>query len=204
MIVFLRHLMSPSDRCSVVAFNERYIPLVNLGDEARALAALVAVQEYCQSGTALWDAIFGSVAQFISTADQRRPWILVVLTDGDDTSSTIATIDQTSRVLSAFNAPQNNFTFVIGLGREVNARSLQWLCRQSSSVYLAAEDTAMLHTLFALIALQVVEGVTIDLAAVQTSGVEALFARVERSRQIRRQPIDLLLLVDISGSMAVQ
>jgi len=129
---------------------------------------------------------------------------LVVLTDGDDTSSKLATLDQSARVLSVFNGPQNNFTFIIGLGREVNARSLQQLCRQSGSIYLPAEDTAMLHTLFALIALQVVEGVQIDLAAVQTSGVEALFARVERSRQIRRQPIDILLLVDISGSMSCQ
>ena len=87
-------------------------------------------------------------------ADIRRPWVLVVLTDGADTGSHY-TKYQATEVLKRFNSARNNFSFVIGLGRDVDSAGLSRMCSDSNSFYIPAEHAGVLKFIFALIALKV-------------------------------------------------
>ena len=87
-------------------------------------------------------------------ADIRRPWVLIVLTDGADTGSQY-TKDQATEVLKRFNSARNNFSFVIGLGRDVDSAGLSRMCSDSNSFYIPAEHAGLLKFIFALIALKV-------------------------------------------------
>ena len=87
-------------------------------------------------------------------ADIRRPWVLIVLTDGADTGSQY-TKDQATEVLKRFNSARNNFSFVIGLGRDVDSAGLSQMCSDSNAFYIPAEHAGVLKFIFALIALKV-------------------------------------------------
>lgn len=147
--------MGPQDRCSVDAFNDKYHQLVQLQNENTAKAALMWTLDKCANATTLWDAICVSVLHHIQSASGSRPWVLVVLTDGGDSGSKLATKSRAIEVLQAFNRPKDNFTFVIGLGRDVDTPGLQSLCSSSGSMYIPAEDSSTLSIIFAMIALQV-------------------------------------------------
>jgi len=216
-VIFLTRCMGPQDRCSVDAFNDKYHQLVLLESENMAKAALLWTLDKCQNATTLWDAICAACLKHIQSADGSRPWVLVVLTDGADSGSRIANKSQAIELLKAFNKPANNFSFVIGLGRDADTPGLQSLCSSSGSMYIPAEDSSTLTMIFALIALQVSclfdrleiqlsfwqvrQGVRINLAQIQNGNEEAMFAQVQRTAQISQKAIDILLLVDISGSM---
>jgi Mg-chelatase subunit ChlD len=45
------------------------------------------------------------------------------------------------------------------------------------------------------------QGIRINLAQIQSGNEEAMFAQVQRVAQLSQKAIDILLLVDISGSM---
>ncbi len=198
MKLFLRSMMGPYDRCSVVTFATKYTIKLNLGSQTPAVNSIDSC--YADGGTAFYDAAAVSVVQFIKTADKSRPWILIILTDGADTDSSLNSTEAT-KVLKAFNAPGNNFVFMIGLGANLNDYSLKNICNESGSLYFRAHDIEIMQVIFALIALQVVEQTQVDIAAVQAEGVEAVFARVQKSRQLARNAIDILILLDTSGSM---
>ena len=87
-------------------------------------------------------------------ADIRRPWVLIVLTDSADSGSQY-TKDQATEVLKRFNSARNNFSFVIGLGRDVDSAGLSRMCSDSNSFYIPAEHAGVLKFIFALIALKV-------------------------------------------------
>jgi len=195
--------MAARDRCSISAFNDGYLPLLNLGSEQDAKLVMAILTQSCKGGTHLWDSIIISVLQFITTADRTRPWVLIVLTDGDDQGSSKSQ-REAATILQGFNSQSSNFSFIVGLGREVNERALKGVCDSSGSIYLPAEDTSTLHILFALIGLQISKGIQIDIASITTQGVEQVYARVSEVARMGRQPVDILLLVDISGSMASQ
>lgn len=203
MMRFLRNVMGMRDRCSMALFNDLYHPVLLLASEPQCLAALLAMTTHCEGGTTLWDAICVAVIQFISTADPSRSWVLVILTDGDDSGSRSTAADAT-RALRLFNQPGNNYAFIVGLGRDVKADQLQRVATASGSLYVPVENTRVLDVLFALIALSVTTNTRVDLAALRTGNAAAIFARVQRQAQVRRNPVDMLFLVDISSSMTDQ
>jgi Mg-chelatase subunit ChlD len=197
MSKFLDHVMKSHDRCSVAAFNDEYNQLCTLKDEATALRALQYCVTNCCGGTHLWDSIRDAVMQFLITAERNRTWVLVLLTDGDDQGSRCS-IQEAATWLTAFNEGKSNFTFVVGLGTDVNEVRLKQLCSTSGSTYLKADDGELLEVAFALAALRIVGVMQVDIASI---GVDAAFARVRTERQLARAPVELLLLVDTSGSM---
>jgi Mg-chelatase subunit ChlD len=203
MLKFLRDVMGSDDRCSVAAFNEKYTPIVSMQDVLHTAIALVVCAEICSGGTHMYDACCISVAQFFVTANARRPWVLVILTDGDDMGSDNK-LEAAADMLETFNKPADNFVFVIGLGREINEANLKRLCRLSKSCYLPAKDSEALEPLFELIRLSIVEGIAIDSATIEREGAKNVFDRVARLRPtvaLARKSVDILMLVDVSGSM---
>ncbi len=153
-VLFLTRSMGPQDRCSVSAFNDKYLELVQLQNENMAKGALLWTLDKCNNATTLWDAITVSCLKHIQTAAGSRPWVFIVLTDGADSGSKLNK-SQAVEILQAFNRPSDNFSFVIGLGRDVDTAGLQSLCSSSGSMYIPAEDSSTLNIIFALIALQV-------------------------------------------------
>jgi Mg-chelatase subunit ChlD len=173
-----------------------------MASENAAVDALSSLPSLCNGETHLYKAIAISVLQFITRAHKNRPWVLVILTDGRDNESGSADAKETAqKVLTAFNKPASNFTFLIGLGKDVNTSELERLSQATHSCYMPAQDSSALMLLFAIIATQVTNGVEVNLSRLQAEGAEVVLAQVSRVRKMSRQAIDLLLLVDISGSM---
>jgi VWFA-related protein len=80
---FLRNLVTPRDRCFALSFGGRPALLMPLVDDVDAVAmSLEDLRAYGR--TALYDAILSSLYYFRGQRGQRA---LVLLTDGDDTSS---------------------------------------------------------------------------------------------------------------------
>ncbi len=165
---------------------------------------------------------------------------------------------------------QNNISIVAGIGSDVNQNTLKSLCDKGKGGYVPLASGELLTVLFAALAMQIVEGVKVDIAKVRaclpvwvqplrlplhprqstlvsspssvpvrphhpavctvaidacfsyhdtgrgmglpwclccdcmqirTDEAEHIFARVERSRNMARVPVDILILVDISGSL---
>lgn len=76
--------------------------------------------------TRLYDSIYDvAVGTFRHTADASRPWILIVVTDGDDNCSTRAARKCGQDVYSGFSRVSNNYVFVVGVGNGVNAAKMK-------------------------------------------------------------------------------
>ena len=200
MFQFLSVVMSRQDRCSVSAFNDQYKPLVTLSIEEHCQACMVALTSMCTGGTNLYDAIVVSVMQFAAQADPSRPWLLIVLTDGEDTGSR-STLAQASEALRVFSGPDNNFAFLIGIGEDVKTREMQQLARGGNSLYVPLLQAEVLPVLFACIALQIQTGVRVDIASLSSKNAETIYARVQQTQSVSRNPVDILILCDVSGSM---
>jgi hypothetical protein len=65
IVMFLRNVMSSNDRCSCVAFSDKYMPVASLATEGVAILSMLALLDRCNGGTHLWDAICLSIAQFV-------------------------------------------------------------------------------------------------------------------------------------------
>jgi len=206
MITFLQELMGPQDRCTVSAFNDGYHELSTLGNEEKSKRVLAALTRLCQKDTHLWDAVCLSVRQFIQSADRTRPWVLIVLTDGKDSGSK-TTVSEAATLLQVFTRESSNFAFVVGVGHEVDETGMKQLCQEGGAFYLPAKDLGVLMTMFALIALQVRRGVQLNMATIQAQGQRlsephtAVYAELRQTTQVSQRNTDILLCVDVSGSM---
>ena len=197
---FLSSMMGARDRCSIVSFSDKYNIRQNLSSSAPCIASLNACRTATGGGTALYDAAVASVVQFAATADRTRPWLLIILTDGEDTNSRTKP-SELIEVLKLFNQASSNFVFVVGLGASLQDTELRRICEQSKSLYLRANDIETMQLMFALIALVVIEQNQVQIARVQAEGVDAIFARARTARAIGTKPIDMIILLDTSGSM---
>jgi VWFA-related protein len=82
---FLRNLVGPGDRCFALSFADRPVVRMPRSDDPEAVAA--ALESLAAEGsTALHDAVVQGLYYFRGTRGQRA---LVLLSDGDDTSSAI-------------------------------------------------------------------------------------------------------------------
>eukprot|EP01040_Poterioochromonas_malhamensis_P012691 gene12690-13899_t len=197
---FLSSMMGARDRCSIVSFSDKYNIRQNLSSSAPCIASLNACRTATGGGTALYDAAVASVVQFAATADRTRPWLLIILTDGEDTNSRTKP-SELIEVLKLFNQASSNFVFVVGLGASLQDTELRRICEQSKSLYLRANDIETMQLMFALIALVVIEQNQVQIARVQAEGVDAIFARARTARAVATIPIDMIILLDTSGSM---
>jgi len=197
---FLSSMMGARDRCSIVSFSDEYNIRQNLSSSAPCIASLDACRYSTGGGTALYDAAVASVVQFAATADRTRPWLLIILTDGEDTNSRTKP-SELIEVLKLFNQASSNFVFVVGLGASLQDTELRRICEQSKSLYLRANDIETMQLMFALIALVVIEQNQVQIARVQAEGVDAIFARARTARAVATIPIDMIILLDTSGSM---
>lgn len=136
--------LRPSDRITLVAFNEEMFPLTNR--ESDPAARLAAVDQLTAWGsTTLYDVILRSL-ELLSRQPGRRS--LVVFTDGEDQSSqaTFATVDRALR-----SSDSALFMVALGRGRKQAALrdTLEVLAEPTGGRALFSENPAELGATFA-------------------------------------------------------
>jgi Ca-activated chloride channel homolog len=111
---FVKHLVTPRDRCFTLSFSSRPVLLMPPVDDAEALGlSLEGIKAYGR--TALYDAILASLYYFRAQHGQRA---LVILTDGADTFSHATWEDALGYARRSGVA-----IYTIGLGLKMSERS---------------------------------------------------------------------------------
>ena len=140
-------------------------------------------------------------------AARNRPWLLTIITDGQDNLSTRyphkdslspARIGQC--IAQRFNHEPSNYPFLIGVGegQYIDKQALATIGAYGRFPAVTIEAFPLLELMFLEIAINVseqVSGVTIRQGS-------RSWQEVSRIRQTTRIPIDYAFLIDLSGSMS--
>lgn len=157
--------------------------------------------------TKLYDSIEDVIRSFLNNGRRDRPWLLTIITDGQDnessryshySSDSLARIG--SYVLQKFNFHPTNFVFLIGVGEgsQIDKRALGTI--GDSGRFLAATIAAF--PLLELLFLNIAVKVSTELAGVQIDTGNFTWQQVSQIRRTHRIPIDYAFLIDRSGSMS--
>lgn len=156
--------------------------------------------------TRLYDSIEDVITEFWRNGARDRPWLLTIITDGQDNESRkYRSTDRNSPVrigdyvLRRFNHEPTNFPFLIGVGdgQQIDAQSLAIIGQVGRFPAVTIAAFPLLEQMFLRIALQVssqLVGRTFDFAGLT-------WAQVQEIRKLVQVPIDYAFLIDRSGSM---
>ena len=128
---FLREV-SPNDRIGLTIFSDRIQPLVRIGERRRALRGLVD-RLIADGGTAVYDAAAQGIEQVRRLKDKERINAVVLLTDGEDTDSSIGA-EEVVRRTAAQGDSENQvrvFTIAYSAGAQGAAETLKRIARAS-------------------------------------------------------------------------
>ncbi|GAQ83568.1 hypothetical protein KFL_001530100 [Klebsormidium nitens] len=190
------HQQGAGDRCAIARFDNRYSLVQSFtGSEERVHASLATLD--ANGGTRFRDSICDFVDYFRTSGRRDRPWLIIVITDGDDNGSTRSVFNAGQYLLSRFNHEQNNFMFTIGVGDDVDNRALEALAKQGGYNHVGLESFELLEALFQIIAAQVVQSITGVVGQIDGK----TFSLVGAEETLVRQGIDYGFLIDCSGSM---
>lgn len=158
-----------------------------------------------QEQTRLYDSIKDVIDLFWRTGDKGRPWLLVVITDGEDNASREYKNNPWGigqYIGQRFNHEPSNFIFVIGVGKgqEINASGLVTMGNAGQFAPLMIDAFPLLELIFLRLAVHVSE---LAVGRVVTQGNHT-WGDVTRLRQINRIAFDYAFLLDFSGSMKQQ
>ncbi len=153
--------------------------------------------------TRLYDSIEDIVMEFWRSARRDRPWLLTVITDGQDNESSKyhnnpANIGRF--VATKFNHEPSNFIFVIGIGEgnQINKNALATIGNHGNFLAITIDAYSLLELVFLEIALQV----TTHIAGYQVNIENLSWEDVSRLRQVSQVAFDYAFLIDRSGSMS--
>ncbi|CAB4445580.1 unnamed protein product [Rhizophagus irregularis] len=76
--------------CAIKASNEFAKNLHRDGLDRGCIQHLMTLCNVASGGTRLYDSMVNVIKTFHSNGDRSRPWILVVVTDGDDNNSSLS------------------------------------------------------------------------------------------------------------------
>ena len=128
---FLREV-SPNDRLGLMIFSDRVQPLIPIGERRAELAPLVD-RLIADGGTAVYDATAQAIEIVRNLRDKERINAVVVLTDGEDTDSSL-TADEVVRRAGAQGDSSDKvrvFTIAYSAGAEGAADALKRISRAS-------------------------------------------------------------------------
>lgn len=123
----ISRLHTNQDRCCLATFDHRFSVVQDFtSDEPLLHRQLEGIRRRVEDGgTRLYDSIADAVAHFRRRGDGRRPWVLIVVTDGcDGCSKTYRATTCGQHVLREYNCVDNNFVYVVGVGEGVNKTDL--------------------------------------------------------------------------------
>ncbi len=139
--------LRPEDKVSLVAFNDKVQEIVPFTSDLAAVKA--GVNALAAGGnTAIYDALYKS-SQIVSSSDKGRRRVIILLTDGVDTSSKYAP------AVAANIAKQSGaLVYTIGLGPDANDTALTRLAEPGGGKYYKAPSAADLNGIYNTISLE--------------------------------------------------
>ncbi len=141
--------MNQGDRASVVKFDDEVGVIQGFTDDLNAVNTAIDVP-FGGSGTAIYDAL-AEAAALIQPEQLRKA--IVLLTDGEDNSSSIS-LDSATALAVAAGAP----VFVIGLGDGVDSTILAQIASQTGGQLFIAPDPSDLAAIYQEIAQTIFAG----------------------------------------------
>ncbi len=153
-------------------------------------------------GTWLYDSIEDVIKEFWRTGRKNRPWLLTVITDGCDYTSSRYRNNPAGigrYVASKFNHEPSNFIFVIGVGegRQIDKNALATMGNYGNFLAITIEAFPLLEMVFLEIAVEV----STRIAGYQVSAGNLTWGEVARIREVTQVAFDYAFLIDRSGSM---
>ncbi|CAG8654705.1 11349_t:CDS:2 [Funneliformis caledonium] len=171
-------------------------------DENLLHQSLNSLRNVVSGDTCLYDSISGVIDRtFRRNAYPSRPWVLIVVTDGDDNLSSMSSRQCSREIYDKFTKEDNNFMFVVGVGDRVNASKMQEMARVGYFDYIPVDDFLLLELAFLNIAYKVTKSLSLSLNNLAIGDISATWAEVQQHRQLSNVAIDYALLVDVSSSM---
>lgn len=155
--------------------------------------------------TRLYDSIEDTILQFQHYGARNRPWLLTIITDGQDNESRRYRQNPVAigrYVASQYNHDPSNFIFVIGVGegRLIDSNALATLGNYGNFLAITIAAFELLERVFIEIALQFSE----KLEGIHVNYGNLSWTEVSRVRQVSLIPFDYAFLIDRSGSMSEQ
>ncbi|CAG8516800.1 22016_t:CDS:2 [Gigaspora margarita] len=190
------------DRGCIATFNSRMLVRQNFTrDEASLYRSLNSLRNYVSGSTRLYDSIVDIIKTFHTSGDRTRPWILVVVTDGDDTGSTLSLLKCASEISRLFTKDSSNFLFLVGVGDDVNSTKMEQMADAGNFIYFPVKDFFLLELVFMTIAHKITTSLSLSLGSLSVGEYSASWAEVQRHRNLSQVAIDYALLIDVSSSM---
>ncbi|CAG8773344.1 3666_t:CDS:2 [Gigaspora margarita] len=192
------------DRGCIATFNNTMTIRQNFTENEtlihRSLDGLVDVAD---GGTRLYDSMVDVIRTFHRYGNRTRPWVLVVVTDGDDNDSILSYNRCIGEVSRLFTNDSSNFLFVLGVGDNVDSRKLEEMADIGNFIYIPVKDFYVLEFAFLMIAYKITTSRTLSLTSLSIGDVSASWAEIRSQRELSNVAIDYALLIDVSGSMNV-
>jgi Mg-chelatase subunit ChlD len=157
--------------------------------------------------TRLYDSIEDTIAEFWRAGDRSRPWLLTIITDGQDNESrTYSHQDWRSperigrTIAQRFNHEPSNFPFLIGVGEgnQIDRRALGAIGDHGGFPAITIAAFPLLEMVFLRIAINV----STELIGRRIDVGNLSWEQVAQIRRTSRIPIDYAFLIDRSGSMS--
>ena len=155
--------------------------------------------------TRLYDSIEDVIMEFWRTGQRDRPWLLTVITDGQDNESRKYRNNPAAIgnfVASRFNHEATNYIFVIGVGegQMIDKNALATLGDYGNFLAITIGAFQLLEMVFLEIAVKV----STQIQGIQVNVGNLTWNEVSRIRQVSQVPFDYAFLIDRSGSMGEQ
>lgn len=163
---------------------------------------LDSIQNTTGGTTRLYDSIKDTIDLFWANADTGYPWLLTIITDGQDNASTQYRCgpSQLGRYVARnFMHETDNFIFLIAVGEDnvVNYDAILELSTTGGFPAITIDNFSFIESVFLNIALQVSE----SLLGTRTSFGNVSWDTISSIYQVTEVPMDYAFLIDRSGSM---
>jgi hypothetical protein len=153
--------------------------------------------------TRLYDSIEDVISEFWRTGGRNRPWLLTIITDGQDNESyryKDNPLGVGRHIAQKFNHEPSNFPFLIGVGedRQIDKYALGIIGNYGGFPAVTIAAFPLLELIFLNIAVKV----STELLGLQIQTQGLTWQQVSEIRRMSRVPIDYAFLIDRSGSMS--
>jgi len=191
------------DHGCITTFNDTLTVRQNFTtDEGRLHRSLNSLRHTAAGETRLYDSIYDVVVGlFRRTADRTRPWILVVVTDGDDNCSARSARQCGEEIYRLYTREESNFLFVVGVGDGVNSTRMEQMADVGRFDYIHVKDFLLLEVALITLAHKVTTSLSLSVNALSVGNVSASWAEIQQHRKLSNVAIDYALLIDMSTSM---
>ncbi len=203
--VFIYHLHQENfDRGMIATFGNSFrIEQSFTSTESYLHSALARVNNSIRDErTRLYDSIEDVINEFWRSGQRNRPWLLTIITDGQDNESYKYRNNPASigrYVAQRFNHEPSNFPFLIGVGegQQIDKRALASIGDNGGFPAITIAAFPLLELVF----LQIALNVSTQLVGRRIEVGNLSWEEVAQIRRLSRTPIDYAFLIDRSGSM---